>query len=259
MTIPQTPRRRLLAACALAFAASAVANPGMAAGGWGWGTEQVQGSGKIMRQTRDVSRFNGVAMSLPGHVEIRTGGGSEGLTIETDDNLLQQIETVVEDGTLKIRTRNKVNIKTRNLKIVVQARELDRLAMAGSGSIDADRVNGSKVRFDIGGSGSIKVRKAEGDSIDVNLGGSGSLKVDEGSARSLSASIGGSGNVDLTRVRVDKANVTVAGSGDATLWVKNSLNLTVAGSGDVNYYGDPQVSTSVVGSGGARRLGAAPQ
>jgi hypothetical protein len=259
MTIPSNPRRRLLAACALAFAAGAVTVPSLAAGEWNWGgREQVQGNGNIKRQAREVSGFSGVAMSLPGHVEIRTGG-KEGLTIETDDNLLPLIETVVEDGTLKIRNKNKVNIKTRNLKIVVQARELDRLAMGGSGSIDADRVNGSKVRFDIGGSGNIKVRKAEGESIDVNLGGSGELKVDEGAARSLSVSIGGSGNIDMTRVHVDKANVTLAGSGDATLWIRNSLNLTVAGSGDVNYYGDPQVSKSVVGSGGAKRLGAAPQ
>jgi hypothetical protein len=232
--------------------------PAALAGDWSWGSrETVQGNGNIKRQARQVAGFSGVALSLPGQVEIRSGG-SEGLTIETDDNLLPLIETVVEDGTLKIRNKDKVNIKTRNLKIVVQARELDRLAMGGSGSIDADRVTGSRVRFDIGGSGSIKVRKAEGDSIDVNLGGSGDLKVAEGAARSLSASIGGSGTIDMARVRVDKANVTLAGSGDATLWIRNSLNLTVAGSGDVNYYGDPQVSKSVVGSGGAKRLGAAP-
>jgi hypothetical protein len=258
MTTPQNPRRRLLAACALAFAAGAVTVPALA-GDWSWGSrETVQGNGNIKRQARQVARFSGVAVSVPGQVEIRTGAGSEGLTIETDENLLPLIETVVEDGTLKIRNKDKVNIKTRKLTIVVQARELDRLAMAGSGSIDADRVAGSKVRFDIGGSGSIKVRKAEGEAIDVNLGGSGDLKVAEGSARSLSASIGGSGTIDMTRVPVDKASVTVAGSGDATLWIKNSLSLTVAGSGDVNYYGDPQVSKSVVGSGGAKRLGAAP-
>jgi hypothetical protein len=262
MTIPHNPRRRLLAACALAafaaVSASSVTAPAIA-GDWSWGgRETVQGNGNIKRQARQVAHFSGVAVSVPGQVEIRSGGSSEGLTIETDDNLLPLIETVVEDGTLKIRNKDKVNIKPRKLTIVVQARELDRLAMAGSGSIDADRVAGSKVRFDIGGSGSIKVRKAEGESIDVNLGGSGDLKVAEGNARSLSASIGGSGTIDMTRVPVDKASVTVAGSGDATLWIKNSLSLTVAGSGDVNYYGDPQVSKSVVGSGGAKRLGAAP-
>ncbi len=253
----QNPRRRLLAACALALAAGTVSVPALAE--WSFGSsEQVQGNGRIVRQARNIGHFNGLAMALPGNVEIRTGN-SEGLSIETDENLLPLIETVVEDGTLKIRSKRKVNIKTRNLKIVVQARELDRLALAGSGNIDADRVAGKRVRFDVGGSGSIKVGKAEGEAIDVNLGGSGDLKVSEGGARSLSASIGGSGTIDMARVRLDKASVTVAGSGDATIWVRDSLSMTVAGSGDVNYYGDPQVSKSVVGSGGARRLGPAPR
>jgi hypothetical protein len=253
------PRRRLLGASVLALAAGALATAPAAAAGWGWGgSEQVKGNGNIKRQARQIGHFDGLAMSLPGKVEVRSGG-SEGITIETDDNLLPLIETVVEDGTLNIRNKNKANIQTRNLTIVVQARELDRLALAGSGSIDADRLQGTRVRLDVGGSGTIRVGKVDGQSISVNLGGSGDLKVEEGSARSLSASIGGSGKVDMARVRVDKASVTVAGSGDATLWVRDSLSLTVAGSGDVDYYGDPQVSKSVIGSGRARRLGPAPR
>jgi hypothetical protein len=250
-------RRLLCAACALAFIAAA---PQVQAADWGFGkNEQVQGSGNIKRQAREVGHFSGVALALPGHVEVRSGAAAEGLSIETDDNLLPLIETVVEDGTLKIRGKKNTHPRTRNLKIVVQARELDRLAVAGSGDIDADAVRGKRVRLDIGGSGSIKVGKAEGESLSVNLGGSGDLKVEEGSAPTLSVSIGGSGDVDLARVRTDSASVTVGGSGDATLWVRNKLSLTVAGSGNVNYYGDPQVSRSVVGSGEARRLGTAPR
>jgi hypothetical protein len=250
-------RRRLLAACALACATAMSAAPAFAE--WSFGrSEQVQGNGNVKRQAREVGHFNGLALALPGQVEVRTGN-SEGLTIETDDNLLPLIETVVEDGTLKIRNKNKVNIRTRNLKIVVQTRGLDRLALGGSGSIDADRVQGSRLQFDVGGSGNIRVGKAEGESVSVSVGGSGDLKVNEGGARSLSATIGGSGTIDMARVRFDKASVTVAGSGDATLWVRESLSMSVAGSGDVNYYGDPQVSKSVVGSGGAHRLGASPR
>jgi hypothetical protein len=251
-------RRRLLAACALACAASSIAVPALAAD-WSFGrSEQVQGNGNIKRQAREVGRFTGLALELPGQVEVRTGN-SEGLTIETDDNLLPLIETVVDDGTLKIRSREHVNIKTRNLKIVVQTRGVNRLALGGSGSIDADRVQGSRLHFDVGGSGNIKVGKAEGESVSVSIGGSGDLKVAEGSARSLSASIGGSGTIDMARVRLEKASVSLAGSGDATLWVRDSLDMSVAGSGDVNYYGDPRVSKTALGSGSARRLGAAPR
>lgn len=258
-TTPTRPRRRLLAALALAAAAGALRPAPVLAFDWPFGKgKRVEGNGKVRRQARQVHGFDGLALSLPGQVEVRTGN-SEGLVIETDENLLPLIETVVEDGTLKIRARDKANIRTRNLKFVVQTRGLERLALGGSGSIAADRVQGARLRFDVGGSGTIRVGKAEGEAASVSLGGSGDLKVDGGSARSLSASIGGSGSVDMAHMRVDTASVTVAGSGDATLWVSESLSLSVAGSGDVNYYGDPRVSTSVVGSGGAHRLGAAPR
>ena len=252
-----TARRFLVAACALACIAIA---PQASSGDWSWGkSEQVQGSGNVQRQARNVAHFSGLSMSLPGNVEIRSGSGREGLTIEADDNLLPLIETVVEDGTLKIRAKRDANLRTRNLKVVVQARDVDRLLLAGSGNIDADVVRGGRVRFDVGGSGSIKVRRVEGESVNVNLGGSGNLKAADGAVRNISISIGGSGNVDLAHVRTENASVTVAGSGDATLWVRDSLSLTVAGSGDVNYYGDPQISKSVVGSGSVRRLGASPR
>jgi hypothetical protein len=252
-----TTRRRLLAAaCALAFTAAAA--PHAQAWDWSFGrSEQVQGNGKLTRQTREVSGFKGVALSLPGNVEVRTGG-SEGLSIETDENLLPLIETVVEDGTLKIRPKKNTNIRTRNLKVVVQARALERLSLGGSGNIDADALRGGQVSLAVGGSGTIKVGRIEGDSINVNVGGSGDVKALEGSARNLSVSIGGSGDVDLGHVRSDTAKVSLAGSGDATLWVRNQLSISTAGSGNVDYYGDPQVSKSSVGSGTARRLGAAP-
>jgi len=262
-TTPTTLHRRLLGAFTLAAAAAVLIpalNPAPAlAAGWSFGkSDQVQGSGNLKRENRQVAGFKGLAMALPGQVEVRTGS-SEGLSIETDDNLLPLIETVVEDGTLKIRNKNKVNIRTRNLKIVVQTRGLDRLALAGSGSIDADRVAGSRVQFDVGGSGNIQAGKLDAETIAVNLGGSGDLKVNEGSARKLSASIGGSGTIDMTRVRLDAASVNLAGSGSATLWVQKTLDMTVAGSGNVDYYGDPQVSKTVLGSGSARRLGPAPR
>lgn len=248
-----TSRRRLLiGACALACAIAAPQ-----ADAWGWGSETVTGSGPVTRQERAPGHFTGLSMALAGDVQVRTGN-SESVSIETEGNLMPLIETVVEDGTLKIRTRRDTNVRTRHLKIVVQTRGLDRVALAGSADIDVDTMRGQRLRFDIGGSGEIKVQRIEGEDVSVNLGGSGELEVRGGSARNLHASIAGSGDVDLARVRVDSAKVSVAGSGDTKLWVRESLSLSVAGSGDVEYYGDPRVSTSVVGSGSARRIGSAP-
>jgi hypothetical protein len=247
-------RRLLLGACALACLGAT-----LPAGAWDWGhSEQVEGNGNIKRQVRDVGHFSGVSMALAGKVDVRRGE-RDGVTVEADDNLLPLIETVVEDGTLKIRNKRGSNLRTRNLKVIVQARALDRLALGGSGSIDADRVDGARVQFDIGGSGSINVGRIEAERVVANIGGRGDLKANEGNARTVSISIGGSGNVDFARVRTESANLTVAGMGNSTLWVRDSLSVTIAGSGEINYYGDPKISQSVLGSGAVRRLGPSPR
>jgi hypothetical protein len=237
---------------ALSAVAIAVPAPAFAAG---WNTEKVRGSGHIKTEARAVGHFNGVALALPGKVELRIGA-TEGVTIETDDNLLPLIETVIENGTLKIQpAKRNIDLDTRHMKVVVQARSIDNLALGGSGSIDADALRGSKVMIDIGGSGNINVKGIDTDALSVTLGGSGDLKVGGGAARKLSLSIAGSGDVDMGRLQSTDASVNIAGSGDARVAVRNQLNVTIAGSGDVEYYGDPRVSKTVIGSGTARKIG----
>jgi len=225
---------------------------------WLSGAEHVQGNGKIVKQNREVGHFNALSIGVSGDVDIRLGN-SEGVTVETDDNIQSAIETVVENGTLRIRAlRNNIKLDTRTMKIVVQARTLDKLSIGGSGNVTADKLRGENLTIDVGGSGSINVGQLESESVAIALGGSGSLKA-AGNTERLQISIGGSGRVQAGQLQACDAVVSIGGSGQATVWAKKSLNLSVAGSGDINYYGDPQISKSVMGSGTIKRLGGAPQ
>ncbi|MGH8853287.1 MAG: head GIN domain-containing protein [Telluria sp.] len=247
-----------LSTLVLAAALACAATPSMA-GSWPWNGEHVQGSGSIKRQARQVSHFTGVAFEVPGKLELRMGD-VESVTIETDDNLLPLVETVVENGTLKIRpSKRNMSLRTKNLKVVVTARQIERLGLGGSGSVDADTLRAPRLNIDLGGSGEINVRNLDSESVAVSLGGSGDFKAGAGNARKLSVSIGGSGTVDMGKVQSDSASISVAGSGEATVWARHELSMTIAGSGDVNYYGDPRVSKTVVGSGDVRRIAAAPR
>ncbi|MES2317311.1 MAG: head GIN domain-containing protein [Pseudomonadota bacterium] len=242
-----------IVACVVA-ASSALASPL----DWVAG-DRVQGSGTIKKQARELAHFTGVSLSLPATMELRIGN-SENITIETDDNLLPLIETAIENGVLKIRPlKRNANLQARSMKIVVNAKSVERLSLGGSGSIDSDALRGGKLQFDLGGSGSIRLKGMEGDSVAISVGGSGNLKSGAGKAGSVSVSIGGSGDVDVGQVQVKDASVSVAGSGTAVVWASGALSATIAGSGDVNYYGDPKVSHTVIGSGGTRRLGGAPR
>ncbi|KQW87288.1 hypothetical protein ASC94_28235 [Massilia sp. Root418] len=256
-TVRAALRNALLAAGALALIVPAAS---VQAGPFSWlgGGERVQGSGKITRQTRDVGHFSGLALALPGDAEVRLGN-TDSIIVETDDNLQALVETVVENETLRVRpVKRNMRLDTRNMKIIVQAKSLERISVGGSGTVDAENLKGANLTFDVGGSGSINVRGMESESVSVALGGSGSLKA-SGNTERLKVSIGGSGKVNIGQLAARDASVSIGGSGQATVWAKQSLNLSVAGSGDVGYYGDPQISKSIMGSGSVKRLGTVPQ
>lgn len=255
-TVHRILRPLLLAAGLLAIAAPMEA---AMAGPLSWlGGERVQGSGKIVKQNRELAHFTALASAVSGNVEIELGN-TEGVTIEADDNILPLIETVIENDTLRIRpARRDVSFNTRNMKIVVHARALRRVSVAGSGSIAADNLRGENLQFDIGGSGSLDLRNLASESVTVALGGSGNFKA-SGNTERLQVSIGGSGEVHAGQLAARDAVVSIGGSGEATVWAKQSLSLSVSGSGDIGYYGDPKVSKSISGSGSIKRLGGSPQ
>ena len=255
MKMSAAVRNALIAASVFA-AAAPVAVVSASPLGWFAG-ERVQGNGNIVKQAREVSNFSALSLGMPGSVEVRMGT-AESVTIESDDNLLPLIETVVEDGALKIRAaRRNLQLDTKHLKVIVTAKKLERIAVGGSGSVDAEGLRGSQLAFDVGGSGSINLRNIEGESVSVSLGGSGSLKA-SGSAEKLKVSIGGSGKVSTGQLATREAAVSIGGSGQAVVWAKQALTVSVAGSGDVSYYGDPQVTKNVMGSGNVKRLAGAP-
>lgn len=252
-----TPLRRdiLLAIGSIALAAPLCAS----AFSLSIGSDTVQGSGKTATQSRQVPHFTGVALGVPGDVILHLGS-SEGVSIETDDNLLPLVETVVENGVLHIRaTRENLSLRPRALHVTVNARDIEKLAVGGPGSIQADDLHAHSLSLALGGSGSIQARSFQGADLSVKMGGSGDVSVGGGAVGSLSVKFAGSGKVDLGKLKSGDAIVKMAGSGDATVWATNTLSVKAIGSGDVTYYGDPKVSHESFGSGEVRRAGSAPR
>ena len=201
------------------------------------GAETVTGSGRTATQARDARGFNAVELAIPGKMEI-VQGDKEGVTLTADDNLLQEIETVVEGEALRIRFRKGVSARTHSpIRVTLHAKTLESIALAGSGDVSAPSLTARELAVRISGSG------------DVQLGGK---------AESLHVRISGSGDVKAARFETQRAQVSIAGSGGVTLWAKQSLDVSVAGSGDVRYYGDPAVARKIAGSGSVRRAGATP-
>ncbi|MBY0446174.1 MAG: DUF2807 domain-containing protein [Burkholderiales bacterium] len=238
-------------------------------------SKTIQGSGKIEKQTRVVSAFNAISSETTGRVEI-IQGNIESVSIESDDNIIPVIETIVENGTLKIRHK-KFDLETKTLNIIVHVKNINSLNLSGSGTIAAPILSAKKFSINVGGSGKIQLDKLDATDLSVNLGGSGgvaiqSLKNEEldvslggsgsfkaaGNSNKLSISIGGSGRIDTAQLKAKEVSLSVAGSGQIIVAAQNKLSASVAGSGNIQYYGDPQTHLSMMGSGTLKRIGAFP-
>lgn len=87
------------------------------------------------RQARPVSGFNGVSLAAPMKMEL-VQGDTESLVLEGDTEALASIETVVENGTLMIRSRSRWSFgKTPKIRAFVTAKNIESLRISGSGDV----------------------------------------------------------------------------------------------------------------------------
>ena len=217
----------------------------------------VSGSCTLKSESRKLPAFAGIALSLPGEVEIQQGD-SDSVSVETDDNLLPLIETVVDNGSLELRgASRRTSLKATKMKFIVTARNISSLEVSGSGDMRAAALKTAKLKVSISGSGDIRIGALDAEALELSIAGSGDFEA-AGHATWVRASIAGSGDIMTGKLEAKEVKVSIAGSGDASVWATETLSASVAGSGDLLYYGDPKLKRSIVGAGSVTRLGARP-
>ncbi len=223
---------------------------------WSFGTK-VLGSGQVTQTKRQVVGFKGLSLDVASVVEI-IQGDSEGVLIETDENIAPLIETVVENEQLKIRSMPRSrSFKPTSLKITVHARAIERITVSGSGDVKVGKLQSPSLEVRISGSGDIHIAALDAGSLSVAIAGSGDFLAG-GRANTVRLDIAGSGDVKAAALAARNVTLSIAGSGEAKVWATETLRVQIAGSGDVDYYGEAAVSQSVVGSGRVRKLGSMP-
>jgi hypothetical protein len=209
------------------------------------------GRGDLVSEDRDEKDFHAIYLDASGDVEV-TKDSVFHVEVSCEENIIDDLETEVEDGVLKIYfTRSVVNT---DLRVRVSAPGFDAFEVSGSGDIVVKKaISGTKLSVNVDGSGSVDVQDASFDEAKVTISGSGDVILD-GMAEHLDVSVSGSGDLDALDFPVKTARVNVSGSGKVLLDVSNFLEAIVSGSGDIEYRGNPTVDKQVSGSGSVRKL-----
>ena len=214
-------------------------------------TRRVKGNGEIVKQDRRENSFHSVKVAGAFDVYFSQADEQE-IIIEADENLLRYIETRVEDGVLRIRTKSGRNLRpTQGMKVYIKAPKYRSLGIAGSGNLVAEtKINSTeKIKLSIAGSGDIKLQQIDAPQVDVNISGSGKAE-GFGNTRDLDIDVAGSGEVMMKELKAENAKISIAGSGNVWVFASMKLDVRVAGGGDIHYYGNPPtINSKLAGSG----------
>ena len=207
-------------------------------------------------QTREVSDFHAIASGGSFNIVV-TMGTKESLEIDADESDLERIETLVQNGTLRIRLKRDAknyNIPfKRKVNIYITAKKLDALALSGSGNLEVKgALNSASVNIQVSGSGSVTT-VVDTQSISLAVSGSGNVNI-SGVTGSANIAVSGSGGVNAKNLKTKNSNIKIAGSGNVTVFAEETLNVNLAGSGSVKYLGSPELQINKIGSGSVSKL-----
>jgi hypothetical protein len=185
------------------------------------------GSGVAAVQARDVPPFDRVELAGSNVITIRAGAPTS-VVVHADTNLLEQITTRVEAGTLTIDQTGTFDTQ-RPMRVDVRVPSLTALTLSGSGVVTAAKIDAARLTVALPGSGVIRA---------------------SGTVGRLEVALAGSGDVQLEQLTARDARATVRGSGRIFVAPSHSLEAAIPGTGTIVYRGDPaHVTTSVTGTG----------
>jgi hypothetical protein len=196
------------------------------------GHEQRRGSGIEASETRQVDSFDRVALSGQGDVEVSVGR-AQSVTVRTDDNLLDDVRTEVDDGELKISQPGNLQIDPKvGITIEITVPDLRAVDLSGSGNVSAHGVHGDLFRAEVGGAGNVEAT---------------------GLVQRVEAELSGSGWIRFAELKAPRATAEIPGSGNIEVYAGESLTASVSGAGQILYSGNPsQVEKDVSGAGDIR-------
>ena len=209
-----------------------------------------KGNGSIDSEKRLVAEFTDIR--LTGNYEIGLKKGPKGqIVIVTDSNLLEYIETEVNNEVLTVENSRKITSEE-GIKIYITYQDLHSIKSVGASVIKSESpILTDRFELELPGAGLVDLEVDVRD-LEVMLAGAGSMKL-KGRADNQSISLNGVGNLEAFDLESQSCEVTVSGMGGVEINVKENLNARVNGVGSIRYRGNPHtVDEKVSGVGSIR-------
>jgi Putative auto-transporter adhesin, head GIN domain len=210
----------------------------------------VKGNGILTMETRTISSFEGLRLSI-GNTELYyTQGDVPGFKIGGDSNIVSLVETKIRGNILIINFSPLINAEYSNpIKIWVTSPTLSSIVNSGTAKVISEgKIMNSELAIYNSGSGSLQLFM-DVEKLKVRETGSTGIVLN-GTAKNFDCVITGSGGVNGKGLLTSNSKIRITGAGGCTIRNEEVLDVRISGSGSVRYLGNPtNIKKSISGSG----------
>lgn len=197
---------------------------------------QTEGSGTVQKQDRPLPPFTKIEVGSAFTVILSSGEPT--VIVETDDNLGQNIETLVNDGVLQI---NSSGIKNpTSLKVYVTAPNITDIGLSGAARLESRGILEFPI-LHISATGASRAN-IEVDSQELITEVSGASRMTlRGNATTHISEVSGASSVNALMMKTITTTAEVTGAGRMSVNAKNQLNADVRDAGTISYFDNPEI------------------
>jgi len=204
------------------------------------GCHETSGSGRVVTRTVPVESFSRIKLSHGFDVNVSPGEGDR-VTLRIDDNLVDDVDVAVTDGTLRIGLTPRTSAHDATLHADVSVRTISTIEQSGGTVLHlADGISVDKLDIKMSG-GSRLDAAVHVTNIGLNLSGASHATL-TGGAAGVALEANGASVLQADVLQVNDAVITLSGASRAMVSVRNTISAELSGASLLRYQGSPTVA-----------------
>ncbi|MCP9750776.1 head GIN domain-containing protein [Ferruginibacter sp. HRS2-29] len=207
------------------------------------------GSGHVITQKRSATGFTKLSVSSGIEVELRKGPGS--VTVEADDNLMEFIETEVENGTLKIGIKDHTSLHDVHIRVFVTANDISSIKASSAASVEVKDplVSSGTVSLDASSAASITT-SVEAPEVHMEASSASEIKV-SGRTRNVNANSSSASTIKAFELLSENTVAEASSGSSIDVFASVSIEANASSGSDIDYKGAAAVVKKQESSGGS--------
>ncbi|WP_276498360.1 head GIN domain-containing protein [Pontibacter litorisediminis] len=204
--------------------------------------QSIKGSGEVKSQSRSVSNIRGIEVSGGFVVEV-TQGSNEGVRLEAQENLLDNIKTEVRNGILHIYNDKGIST-SKSMKAFVTLQNMESINISGGVKVIGNSSFKAPVlKLDMSGGSNVKLTIAT-DQVKGNLSGASKVEL-LGKAGEVNMQLSGASKMEASELEAKQVYVQASGASSVKVYAQEALDINASGASAVYYKGSPSITSNV--------------